>query len=1006
MVDNRCLTVETESSLIRRLFSLSLVLGCLAVPLLVHFFPVLFQDQQFAFRDAGNYYYPLVQRVQQEWDAGRLPLWTPEASAGMPLLGNPTAAVLYPGKIVFFLLPFPWAMRVFLVGHVALAFGTMVGLLRGLNVSRTGSVLGALSYAFGVPVLTQTSNMIFLVGAAWTPLGFLAADRWVRGGHRLALAGLAVVLALQVLGGDPEAAYVTWISAAGYALGIFVSKLPWKVSQWLPRVVAVLAATYLFLLGLSWWWAKALQDDSEPGSDASGLWLPPKRILVVIAWVALAGFLIWKARQKGGIVAGFSRMLGGLVGGAAIALAMVGAQLLPILEYSGESFRAADAEGFHDIYPYSAHPLQLLSAVWPSFSGTLEGGYRSWLNALPPKPGSRLWMPSIYLSGLTLVLAAAGFGLRNGPPWRAWFSALAIISLLASLGYYGSPLLWARCVPGWEAFLGPLEPAFSWKVRTDGHLRDGDGGVYWFLASAFPGFDSFRYPPKLFVYWSLAMSALAALGWDRVVQGQSRWAKVLAGGLLFLGLFALTVFWLDAAPLRSWFESLAEELRLSDEPLDVTKALEDIRNALLQGTIFAALALGVVLWASKRSAKAWVGAVAVGVMAFDLCLANAYHIVTVPQAAFEQTPRALEVIQEAERLDPSPGPFRVQRVGQWSPQFWFGSATSRDFEGLVRWQRDTLRPHYNLPLGVPSTFFLDTLEPLDYGLFFLPWLLEPDLTTVQSFGLEPGQKVWYYPRRGFDLWNTRYFIVPAQLVWESVPRGYAAFVPRSTFLYPKLGAFEGPEGEERRADWEATEDFRVLRNESAFPRAWVVHRAYVMPEIQGKRIADRQRVMQGLIYQGDEFWRLPGVSVRDPRAIAWVETSRPDSVEPYLSRVDPDPSETVEVTLDEPQRVELTAVLKSPGLVVVADQFYPGWKVSVDGQPAEILRTNRAMRGVALPAGTHQLVFRYEPLSFQLGLVLSVLGLTALLSLIGWAWRKPIQEVDNGELPMTSNVES
>ena len=120
------------------------------------------------------------------------------------------------------------------------------------------------------------------------------------------------------------------------------------------------------------------------------------------------------------------------------------------------------------------------------------------------------------------VLASAAAGFRGGPPWRAWLSVVAVASLLAALGYYGSPLLWARCVPGATSALGPLEPAFSWKVRTDGHLRDGDGGVYWFLASALPGFRSFRYPPKLLVFWALAVSALAGVGWDRLVAGRSR----------------------------------------------------------------------------------------------------------------------------------------------------------------------------------------------------------------------------------------------------------------------------------------------------------------------------------------------------------------------------------------------------------------------------------------------------------------------------------------------------
>src|SRR3954447_7022220 len=80
-------------------------LGCLTALVLGCFGPVLLRDRQFAFRDAGHYYYPLYRRVQQEWEAGRWPLWMPEANAGMPLLGNPTAAVLYPGKLLYASLP-------------------------------------------------------------------------------------------------------------------------------------------------------------------------------------------------------------------------------------------------------------------------------------------------------------------------------------------------------------------------------------------------------------------------------------------------------------------------------------------------------------------------------------------------------------------------------------------------------------------------------------------------------------------------------------------------------------------------------------------------------------------------------------------------------------------------------------------------------------------------------------------------------------------------------------
>ena len=148
------------------------------------FAPVLFTDRQFAFRDSGDFYYPLYLRVQQEWRAGRLPLWEPEENGGVPLLGNPTAAVLYPGKLIYAALPYPWAARVYVIAPRGPGLAAMWFLMRGWGVSLNRSALAALGYAFGGPVLLQYCNVIFLVGAAWMPLAFLSADRWVRLGRQ------------------------------------------------------------------------------------------------------------------------------------------------------------------------------------------------------------------------------------------------------------------------------------------------------------------------------------------------------------------------------------------------------------------------------------------------------------------------------------------------------------------------------------------------------------------------------------------------------------------------------------------------------------------------------------------------------------------------------------------------------------------------------------------------------------------------------------------------------
>ena len=62
-----------------------------------------------------------------------------------------------------------------------------------------------------------------------------------------------------------------------------------------------------------------------------------------------------------------------------------------------------------------------------------------------------------------------------------------------------------------------------------------------------------------------------------------------------------------------------------------------------------------------------------------------------------------------------------------------------------------------------------------------------------------------------------------------------------------------------------------------------------------------------------------------------------------------------------PRRVRLEATATAPSILLLNDKHSPNWKVSVDGQPAALLRCNYLMRGVQVPAGKHEIEFRYEP---------------------------------------------
>ena len=74
------------------------------------------------------------------------------------------------------------------------------------------------------------------------------------------------------------------------------------------------------------------------------------------------------------------------------------------------------------------------------------------------------------------------------------------------------------------------------------------------------------------------------------------------------------------------------------------------------------------------------------------------------------------------------------------------------------------------------------------------------------------------------------------------------------------------------------------------------------------------------------------------------------------------------------ERTASTTLLFS-GQPLMADHVhYPGWLVSVDGEPRTIYRTNYLLRGVPLSAGDHIVVFRFRPLRQRIGTVSSIVS--------------------------------
>jgi hypothetical protein len=83
-----------------------------------------------------------------------------------------------------------------------------------------------------------------------------------------------------------------------------------------------------------------------------------------------------------------------------------------------------------------------------------------------------------------------------------------------------------------------------------------------------------------------------------------------------------------------------------------------------------------------------------------------------------------------------------------------------------------------------------------------------------------------------------------------------------------------------------------------------------------------------------------------------------------------------------PNCVTIDAAGTTPGWLVLADIWYPGWNCTVDGVPAEVARGDFLFRTIHLDAGRHEVVFRFEPGSYRVGKWVSLASLALVAGLL------------------------
>jgi hypothetical protein len=234
------------------------------------------------------------------------------------------------------------------------------------------------------------------------------------------------------------------------------------------------------------------------------------------------------------------------------------------------------------------------------------------------------------------------------------------------------------------------------------------------------------------------------------------------------------------------------------------------------------------------------------------------------------------------------------------------------------WNVASLRGYTPLQLARTRAFY-----DSDWDAPFRPLALATDLT--------------------LDLASVRYVIVVER---ADAPVDEALVDPVGAFMHEGLR-------------WHFVEQIgsdSILENERALPRAWIVHRT--LPA-HGVDVIDALR--HGAF---------------DPRRTAYVEAPVPPLAASLASASG---SDDAMVTSLESSRMRVRVRCATACFLVTSDTTYPGWVASVDATPTPIYPTDEALRGIAVPSGAHDIVFRYDPRTFEIGRAVSAACVAAAL---------------------------
>ena len=891
--------------------------------------------------DQATFFYPFYRWIARSVEAGDPPLWCPLIYAGVPGLANFQSGVLDPqvGLLVLFhsiggVELFDWGLALVATLRIFLALSGAYFLARRLGLAPSGAALAGITFGFSGFLLLWLNHALGHVAPflPWT-LFFLEGTRRARPLLSAALGALAFLLA--ILGGHIETAFFVGAAAGAWSLGI----LRRSRRAGLFSLGALCLGTALAAVALVPFWeylelsaAKYVRElrSLEARSD--------------VDWIAL-GLSVALV----GIVVSYRRALardarrGVLVASAGIVLAFAGVVLVLGTRDQGSFAALALVPDLH------GHPR--------------TGGYR----------------------GTGYLEAASG-----------WVAFPALLLALAAILSPRGPLVRRGLV----ATIGVL--AFLLSIELPGLLE-----VYRFVPLVGLGATV-----RLAVVGSLFLGLLAG----EALESAPRAAKVSAAAILGLGLAGL--LW-PRAPER-YAGGLAREPD-ENELFGIVLGIERIAALRTDGCFEGWLAPEVAVDRARLVLER--------VESDGAPVAEPPHVIGLELHA-EPSELARSAAADAVRAAPAGARwFRTPyadlgrlTAGHWTARVELlgpdpaAPPIANRHAGVATLERSVDRDPVTLAFLAGSALLL--LVVRRGGRWLVPVVaLAQALHFAEDLNPAVPREQVFPPTRTEEILRE----VLAGPPVDGVPRslgpwrffGDAGVLPPNTGMVRGLPGIEGydaldvaafnfyrenvlPSGVNPLLAWNAR---GVELDNPAFRLYGVGALALTAPLdhpdwelVASPQETEPARVAETWIYRAraplPRAFCVPRVVTLDELAELWRQDRtlfRPLELACLQEEWRPERSFT-RATVSKPRitnnEVHVRAELDGDGLLIVTEQAFPGWTVTVDGEERPVLTADLIFRGVALESGTHDVVFRYRPHTLRAGAWISLAAGLLLVALV------------------------